>query len=139
MDSHGCLPREWLGDESFPGDPPCSCELTGAPFEWHGPDCDRGSRPCVGEDTAVLVDEAVRSLVVLRGGIGGDAGAVLVGLASLIVEAQGRLPGVVAEARDQDYTWAEIAARLASRTQSVSRRYGGDARRRPGREGSAVP
>jgi molybdenum-dependent DNA-binding transcriptional regulator ModE len=70
-----------------------------------------------------LVEEAVGSLVVSRGGGRGDAGAVLSALASLIAETQRRLPDAVADARDQEYTWAEIAARLATTTSVVSRRY----------------
>ncbi len=117
-----CLPRGWLGDE-FPVDRPCSCGLTGAPFEFHRPDCDRSSCPWLDEETLALVEEAVGSLVVSRGGGRGDAGAVLSALASLIAETQRRLPDAVADARDQEYTWAEIAARLATTTSVVSRRY----------------
>lgn len=125
-----CLPRGWPGDEAFAVDPPCSCGLTGAPFEFHRQDCDRTSRPYIGEETVVLVDEAVWSLVVLRGGEMGDGRAVVSALASLIAEAQSRLPDAVADARDQDYAWAEIATRLASTASTVSRRYGDYVRRR---------
>ncbi len=38
----------------------------------------------------------------------GDGGAELHLLASLIAEAELQLPGAVALARDQDYSWAEI-------------------------------
>jgi hypothetical protein len=49
---------------------------------------------------------------------------VLSCLASLIAEAQSRLPDAVADARDRDYTWAEIATRLAATTSAARRRYG---------------
>ena len=119
-----CLPRGWLGDERFPVAPACSCGLTGAPFEFHGAGCDRASHPHLDEETLALVDDAVESLACLRGSVGSDAGAVLSCLASLIAEAQGRLPDAVAAARDQDYTWSEIAARLAITASTARRRYG---------------
>ncbi len=101
-----CSSQRWPGDEPLPVDPPCSCGLTGSPFEYHRLDCDRSSHPYIDEEACALVEEAVASLVVMRGGERGDAGAVLAALASLIAEAQIRLPGIVADAREQDYTWA---------------------------------
>ncbi|MHB1555177.1 MAG: hypothetical protein ACYCSX_17970 [Acidimicrobiales bacterium] len=71
-----------------------------------------------------MVEHAVESLVWVRGTGVGDAGAALSALASLIAEAQSRLPDAVADAREQDYTWAEIAARLASAASTARRRYG---------------
>jgi len=123
-----CLPRGWLGDERFLVAPSCSCGLTGAPFEFHGPDCDRASHPHLDEETLALVDDAVESLACLRGSVGSDAGAVLSCLASLIAEAQGRLPDAVAAARDQDYTWSEIGTRLAITASAARSRYGRHAR-----------
>jgi hypothetical protein len=119
-----CLPRGWLGDESFPADPECACGLTGAPFEFHRPGCDRTVHPAIDGDTLALIEQAVESLVCLRGSGRGDAGAALSCLASLIAEAQARLPDAVADARDGDYTWAEIATRLAITTSTARRRYG---------------
>ncbi len=75
-----------------------------------------------------MVEEAVESLVCLRGSGLGDAGAALAALASLVAEAQARLPDAVADARDQDFTWAEIATRLATTAGTVRRRYGAYAR-----------
>jgi hypothetical protein len=57
---------------------------------------------------------------------------VLSFLASLIAEAQARLPDAVADARDRDYTWPEIAGRLAVGASTVRRRYGGYTRWRAG-------
>ena len=59
-----------------------------------------------------------------RGSGPGDAGAALACLASLIAQAQGQLPRAVAEVRHQDYTWAEIASRLATTPGTARRRYG---------------
>ena len=125
MDFPSCLPRSWLGDESFPTAPPCSCGLTGAAFEYHGSDCDRAAHPHLDDETLALVEDAIGSLVCLRGSVRGDAGATLSCLASLIAEAQSRLPDTVADARDEAYTWAEIATRLATTASTVRRRYGG--------------
>jgi hypothetical protein len=119
-----CLPRGWLGDEEFPVAPECSCGLTGAPFEFHGADCDRAVHPHLDDETLALVDAAVESLACLRGSVSSDAGAALSCLASLVAEAQSRLPDAVAAARDQDYTWSEIAARLATTASAARRRYG---------------
>jgi hypothetical protein len=118
-----CLPRGWLGDEAFPPDPACSCGLTGAAFEFHRPGCDRSLHPHIDEETLALVEEAVESLVCLRGSGPGDAGAALSALASLIAEAQARLPDAVADARERDYTWVEIATRLATTASTARRRY----------------
>lgn len=127
-----CLPRGWLGDESFPADAECSCGLTGAPFEFHRGGCDRTAHPYIDDETLALVDQAVESLVVLRGSARGDAGAVLSCLASLIGEAQARLPDAVADARDSDFTWAEIATRLGTTASTIRRRYAAYARWRAG-------
>jgi hypothetical protein len=86
----------------------------------------------VDEETLVLVEEAVESLVSFRGGGRGDAGAALSALASLIAEAQSRLPDRVADARGQHYTWAEIAVRLATAASTACRRYGEYTRWRTG-------
>lgn len=124
MSLPSCLPRGWLGDESFPDVPVCSCGLTGAPFEFHRPGCNRTSHPYVDDDTLALVEGAVESLVLMRGSGRGDAGAVLSCLASLIAEAQSRLPDAVADARERDCSWAEVAVRLAASACTVRRRYG---------------
>ena len=124
MERPSCLPRGWLGDEAFPVGLECSCELSAVPFEFHCLGCDRSSYPFIDEETLTLVEHAVESLVCLRGAGVGDAGAALSALTSLIAEAQTRLPDAVAAAREQDYTWAEIAARLASAASTARRRYG---------------
>jgi hypothetical protein len=119
----GCLPRGWIGDDGFPVDPECSCGLSVAAFGFHRPGCDRSLDPYIDEQTDALVDDAVACLVWLRGAERGDAGATLSALASLVAEAQGRLPDAVADARDRGCTWAEIATRLATTASTVGRRY----------------
>jgi hypothetical protein len=86
--------------------------------------CDQALQPYLDEESLAVVGQAVASLACTRGSGPGDAGAVLSSLASLVAEAQSRLPDAVADARDQDYTWAEIAGRLASSAATVRRRYG---------------
>jgi hypothetical protein len=84
----------------------------------------------VGEDSAGLLDEAVHALVILRAPMHhGDAGADLHALASLIAEANSRIPRVVADARDQLHTWTEIANQLGvSRLVALARYWGRTAR-----------
>ena len=98
MDLTTCLPRGWLGDEGFPVASPCPCGLTGAPSEHHRPGCDRTAHPQLEDETLALVNAAVESLARRRGSAPGDAGATLSCLASLIAEAQSRLPDAVAAA-----------------------------------------
>jgi len=126
------LPRGWLGDEGFTDEAECSCGLTRAPNEFHHRSCDRTSHPYLDEESLTMVLGAVESLACLRGAWPGDAGAVLSCLASLVAEAQSRLPDATADARDRGATWAEIAARLATTASTARRRYGDYARWRAG-------
>jgi DNA-directed RNA polymerase specialized sigma24 family protein len=98
------------------------------PVELHHHGCDRARAPYLDYDTLGLVEGAVESLVCSRGSGQGDAGAALSCLASLIAEAQSQLPDAVAQARCHDYTWEEIASRLATTARTVRRRYGAYAR-----------
>lgn len=125
MDLTTCLLRGWLGDEGFPVVPHCACGLIGASSERHHPGCDRTVHPRIDGETLALVNAAVDSLARRRGSAPGDAGATLSCLASLIAEAQSRLPDAVAAARDQACTWSEIAVRLATTAPTARRRYGG--------------
>jgi hypothetical protein len=80
--------------------------------------------PIVDDDSATVVDEAVRSLTMLRSPLeDGDAGARLHALASLIAQAETFITDTVAAARDQGYTWPEIANRLALTTTTTRRRH----------------
>jgi len=55
----------------------------------------------------------------------GAAGATMHLLCSLLAEAERRLPRAVADARDQEYSWAEIADLLGVTRASAWQRYAG--------------
>lgn len=129
MDGAGCRPPGWLRIESLPAGPECPCVPAGA-FGFHAPHCDRAARPYVDDESLALIEDAVQSLVCFRGSGAGDAGAALSCLTSLVIEALSRLPNAVADARDHDYTWEEIAGRLATTASNARRRYGPYSRRR---------
>ncbi|MGH7511264.1 MAG: hypothetical protein ACREMZ_17700 [Gemmatimonadales bacterium] len=82
--------------------------------------------PTIGEDSEVVLAAAIDSLGRVRGmGLNGDAATTLHLLASLIAQAQQRLPRAVADARDQDCSWAEIADLLGVTRASAWQRYAG--------------
>jgi hypothetical protein len=75
--------------------------------------------------SAGLIDEAVRALVILRGGSAHDPGASLSVLVSLAAEAEARIPDAVWLARVRHgYSWGQVAERLGLVTETVRRRYG---------------
>jgi hypothetical protein len=80
--------------------------------------------PVVDECCEAAIDRAIEELVAARSpGCHADSGAVLDVLASLALKITAALPDVVADARDQGYTWAEIAALLGATKPAVKRRY----------------
>lgn len=81
--------------------------------------------PTTGDDSATVLDEAIVALARLRdmGMWIGDADTEIHMLTSLIEEAEHRLPRAVADARDQDYSWAEIADLLGVTRASAWQRY----------------
>ncbi len=82
--------------------------------------------PAVGEDSQRVLHAAIDSLGKLRGfAFNGDAATTLHLLASLIAQAQQHLPRAVADARDQDCSWAEIADLLGVTRASAWQRYAG--------------
>lgn len=82
--------------------------------------------PTTGADTDRVVDDAIEALGTLRGlEWVGDAGVTVHLLASLIAEAQQRLPQAVADSRDQLYSWAQIADLLGVTRASAWQRYAG--------------
>ena len=93
---------------------------------WHFTDplVDRTTEPYRDDDTIGLVDEVIEALIVMRGGSPGDGGAQLSAIASLLAELDSRLPEAIFDARDQDYTWREIAGRLAMVESTIRRHYG---------------
>jgi len=87
--------------------------------------------PVVDEESEAVAEEAVHSLTMLRSPTSeGDAGARLHALASLIAQAEALLADAVADARGQDYSWAEIARRLGVATVTARRHFVHHARTR---------
>ena len=82
--------------------------------------------PTTGDDTKRILDAAIETLGTIRNLPWlGDAGATLHLLTSLIAETEQRLPRAVADARDQEYSWAEIADLLGVTRASAWQRYAG--------------
>jgi hypothetical protein len=82
--------------------------------------------PATGDDTDVVIEAAIESLGKLRGLPPlGDAGARLHLLASLMAETERRLPRAVADARDQECSWAQIGDLLGVTRASAQQRYSG--------------
>lgn len=92
---------------------------------WHfaGPLVDRTTKPYRDEVTQALVEELIESLIIMRSGSSSDGGAQLSAIASLIAELDSRLAKTILDARSQDYTWGEIADRLAMVESTVRCRY----------------
>jgi hypothetical protein len=90
------------------------------------------ARPVTGDDSALVLNHAADQLVMLRSPMWhGDALAQLHAVASLIAEAHKQLPTLVADARDQQHTWKEIARQLRrSRLAVIALHAGRTARRR---------
>lgn len=87
---------------------------------------DHWQPPTAGDDTERVLGDAVASLAALRGlGVEGDAATTLHLLASLIAQAERRLPQAVADARDQTCSWAEIADLLGVTRASAWQRFAG--------------
>ncbi len=81
--------------------------------------------PAIGHDTERVLEAAIESLGTLRALAWlGDAGVTLHLLTSLIAEAERHLPRAVADARDQEYSWAQIGDLLGVTRASASQRYG---------------
>jgi hypothetical protein len=80
--------------------------------------------PLVDDESEAVLVVAVNDLIVLRSPMWAeDAGAVLHALASLAAQIEAWLPDAVADARDQDYRWPEIAALLGIAAGTARRRY----------------
>ncbi|MDQ2826319.1 MAG: helix-turn-helix domain-containing protein [Actinomycetota bacterium] len=80
----------------------------------------------MGVDAERVLEAAIESLGTLRGLTWlGDAGVALHLLASLVAEAELQMPRAVADARDQEYSWAQIGDLLGVTRASAWQRYGG--------------
>ena len=81
-------------------------------------------RPSISEDSERVIEHAVGSLGTLRELPWlGDAGTTIHLLTSLIRQAEQALPAAVAEARDQEYSWAQIARMLGTTPTAARQRY----------------
>lgn len=100
------------------------------PWDMADPRRDCSLIPYTDADTEALVDELVDTLTLFRCPMGlGDAVATVSVLASLEAEIAFRLPDAVADARNQGYTWDEIAMRLATTASAARHRHAAYARR----------
>ena len=78
----------------------------------------------VDDDSAQAIEEAVQSLELSRSPMNQGDGALRVHvLATLIAQAEALLPDAVADARDQDHPWDDIAAQLGITVDTARRRY----------------
>jgi hypothetical protein len=94
------------------------------PWQFNDPRLDRAMIPYTDDDTAALIDETATSLVLMRAPmLLGDAGPTISVLVSLAGQAEQLLFDAVADAKDQGYTWDQIASRLATTTATARRRY----------------
>jgi hypothetical protein len=89
--------------------------------------------PVVDDESEAVLVVAIDDLVMLRSPMwSGDAGAVLHALASLSAQIQQWLPDAVADARDQEYSWSEVARLIGVTTATARRRFAEHVRtRRP--------
>ena len=84
------------------------------------------------DEVSVIVDDTIRSLgLILIRDHDTNATAELAAATRLISHVRNRLPGLVADARDQDTSWAEIAARLHLTRLGAMARYAHHTRTRP--------
>ena len=87
--------------------------------------------PLVDDESEAVLVVAVEDLMLLRSPMwSGDTGAVLHALASLAAQIKQWLPDAVADARDQEYSWPEIARMIGATTATAQRRFAAHARDR---------
>jgi hypothetical protein len=78
----------------------------------------------VDDDSAEALELAVHHLELARSPLNQGDGALRVHvLVSLIAQADALIADAVADARDQDHLWADIAAQLGVTAQTARRRY----------------
>jgi hypothetical protein len=82
------------------------------------------SSPLVDDESDAVLVVAVNDLILLRSPMWAeDSGAILHALASLAAQIDTWLPDAVADARDQDYRWDEIAQLLGVPAGTARRRF----------------
>jgi hypothetical protein len=91
-------------------------------------------QPLVDEESATVLQDAIEELTLLRSPMAlGDCLAELHASLSLLAQLRVCISRSVASARDQDYTWAEIAAQLEVTPAAAQRRYRTSLRESDGR------
>jgi hypothetical protein len=76
------------------------------------------------DDSAQVTETAAYQLSIFRSPMGYGEGTLRVhALATLIAQAEALLPDAVADARDQDHTWSDIASQLGIAADTARRRY----------------
>jgi hypothetical protein len=94
------------------------------PWEFNDPRRDRAMIPYTDDDTAAIIDQATTTLILIRAPMSlGDAGPAITALISLAGQADAMVCDAVADAREQGYTWDQIASRLTTTTATARRRY----------------
>ena len=78
--------------------------------------------PAIGDDTYEMIDDAIASLAESRD-LWLDGSTTIHLLASLIVQAERFLPLAVAEARDMELSWSEIAELLGTTEDLAQARF----------------
>jgi hypothetical protein len=95
------------------------------------PRWDYPAKATADECSALVLDEAIGALVVLRApGLVGDNLAELHAMTSLVAEVNARVPQVVADAKDQGHSWSDIAGQLGTGTVRTLLRHAGRTRSR---------
>ena len=79
--------------------------------------------PASGDDAEAVLEDALVTLGTQRQLWPGDAGVILHLLTSFTAQTERRLPQAVADARDQGYSWAEIADLLGVTRASAWQRF----------------
>jgi len=118
-----------------PRDPPSSIRsddpVPDRGFRFRDPRRDDAMTPYIDDGTAALIDEAATNLILTRAPmLFGDAGPSISVLVSLVRQAQAMVFDAVGDARDQEYTWEQIASRLGTGSSAARHRYGSSSRSR---------
>jgi hypothetical protein len=93
---------------------------------WHMNDPRRPhpERVVLDDDSVQVLEDAIYQLGIYRMPMGYRDGLLRVhALATLIAQADTLMADAVADARDQDHPWPDIAAQLGVTTQTARRRY----------------
>ena len=103
---------------------PTPQQLYGHPRNMREPRRDHYIKPAIGPDTNHVLNDAITALGTLRNlAWHDDPGATLHLLVSLIHQAEQQLPTAINNARNQNYSWAQIADLLGVTRASAWQRH----------------